>query len=473
MQLNRADVRKKIDAFFETHTDAMLEDLAKLIAINSVKGPAQEGAPCGIASREVLDVAASLLEKQGFTVENFEDIMITADLGPTPALLGILAHLDIVDAGEGWDTDPFTMTVKDGKILGRGVIDNKGPAIASMYAMYCAREICPQLKSGVRIILGSAEETGFEDVTQYLSKNTPPPNVFSPDAEFPVVNTEKGRFAPFFGASLEKDTALPRVISITGGTTMNIVPHRAQAVIEGFAVGDVESFCREYSEKTGADITVAQDGKTLTLTALGTATHASTPQLGNNAQTALIEMLANMPFAKSKSLDYIKALNRLFSHSDYNGCALGIQMSDEASGELTVNFGVLSFGECEFTANFDSRTPICADKVDITAITTAAMEKEGIAITESSISGAHHTPGNAPFVQALLSIYEEYTGNEPKCLTTGGQTYVHDIPGGVVFGCGFPGIRYNAHGANEFMTVEQLVVSAKMFAQVILDMCAE
>ena len=473
MPLNRADVRKKIDAFFEAHTDTMLDDLAKLIAINSVKGPAEDGAPCGAASREVLNVAASMLEKQGFAVDNFEDIMITADLGKTPALLGILAHLDIVDAGEGWSTDPFTMTVKDGKILGRGVIDNKGPAIASMYAMYCAREICPELKSGVRIILGSAEETGFEDVTQYLSKNAPPPNVFSPDAEFPVVNTEKGRFAPFFEASWEKDSALPRVLSIVGGTTMNIVPNRAQAVIEGFSISDAEAFCREYSEKTGADITVVQCGESLNLTALGTATHASTPQLGNNAQTALIEMLANMPFAQSKSFGYVKALNRLFAHNDYNGHALGIQMSDEASGKLTVNFGVLNFTECGFTANFDSRTPICADSVDITGITTSAMEKDGIAITESSISKAHHTPGDTPFVQTLLSIYEEYTGNEPKCLTTGGQTYVHDIQGGVVFGCGFPGISYNAHGADEFMTVEQLVVSAKMFTQVILDMCAE
>ncbi|MCL2227380.1 MAG: Sapep family Mn(2+)-dependent dipeptidase [Oscillospiraceae bacterium] len=471
MSNNKAELRQKIDDWFEKNSDKMLKDLERLIEIRSVRGAEQKGAPYGAPSREALAVASAMLEKQGFSVSDFEDIMITADLGPTPPLLGILAHLDIVEEGEGWDTDPFKMTVKDGNAYGRGVIDNKGPAVASMYAMYCARDLCPELKNGIRLILGSGEETGFDDVTQYLRKNDPPPNVFSPDADFPVVNTEKGRFAPFFGAKWEKDTDLPRIISITGGKTMNIVPNRAEAVIEGFSLSDAEGFCRKYSEKTGASISVASDGGRLVITALGTATHASTPQLGNNAQTALIEMLAAMPFAQSKSFGCVEGLNRLFGHGDCNGRALGIEMSDDISGKLTVNFGVIRLSEYEFAGNFDSRTPACADEVDIAGITKSALIREGIELTEFSISKCHHTPGDTPFVKNLLQIYEDYTGNAPECLTTGGQTYVHDIPGGVVFGCGFPGENYHAHGANEYVPVEQLILSAKMFAQVILDMC--
>ncbi|MCL2392290.1 MAG: Sapep family Mn(2+)-dependent dipeptidase [Oscillospiraceae bacterium] len=472
MNNNKNAYRDKIDQWYEAHTNDMLKDLGRLIAINSVKTPEQPGAPYGSASREVLSLAGTMLEKQGFAVQEFENIMLTSDLGPNPPLLGILAHLDIVEAGEGWDTDPFEMAIKDGVIYGRGIIDNKGPAVASMYAMYCARELCPNLKHGVRLILGSGEETGFDDVTKYLAKNAPPPNVFSPDAEFPVVNTEKGRFCPFFGASWEKDDVLPRVISITGGKTTNIVPNRAEAEVEGFAKNEVEAFCRAYSEKTGATLIVgeSENGK-LTISAEGTATHAATPELGNNAQTALIEMLAAMPFAQSKSFGYVCSLNRLFAHNDYNGRALGIEMSDKKSGKLTVNFGVLRFTEYEFSANFDSRTPACADEVDITGITKSAFANEHISVTESTISQCHHTPEDGKFVQTLLKIYEEYTGNEPGCLTMGGQTYVHDIPGGVVFGCGFPGVNYNAHGPNEFMTVDQLLISAKMFTQVIIDMC--
>lgn len=471
MSNHKEELRQKIDLWFEKHTDDMIKDLGKFVEINSVKTDAEEGAPCGAASKEVLVIAEEMLKVNGFDVKYFEDIMIESDLGPTPPLLGILAHLDIVDAGDGWDTDPFKLTIKDGILYGRGVVDNKGPAVASMYALYCARELCPELKHGVRLILGAAEESGCEDIASYLKKNTAPPNVFSPDANFPVVNTEKGRFAPFFGAKWSENNSLPRLVSLTGGKTINIVPHKAEAVVEGFAKSDVEAFCREYSEKTNTEISVTSDDDKLIISADGKATHASTPELGNNAQTALIEMLAAMPFAKSEAFNYIQALNKLFRHGDYHGRALGIEMSDEISGKLTVNFGVIEFSELEFSGNFDSRTPSCADEVDITGIVTAALTKEGIKITESSISKCHHTSEDTPFVKTLLQTYVDYTGRSPECEIMGGQTYVHGIPGGVAFGVAFPGENNNVHGANEYISLDQLILSAKMFTQVIIDMC--
>jgi len=471
MSEKRAEMRRKIDEWFAMHCDGMLEDLRQLIAINSVRGPAQEGAPFGPDSRAALALAGKMLEAKGFPASDFENVIVTADWGPAPPLMGILAHLDIVEAGEGWGTNPFTMTIKDGKIYGRGASDDKGPAVAAMYAMSCARELCPEPKHGLRLILGSAEETGFDDIALYLNKNEPPPNVFSPDAEFPLINTEKGRFAPFFGASWDKDTSLPRIVSIKGGKTMNIVPNRAEAVIEGLAIGEAETYCRNYSEKTGASISAASDNGRLIIVAEGTAAHASTPQLGLNAQTAIIEMLAAMPFAESKGFDYVRALNRLVPHGDFNGNALGIAMSDELSGKLTVNFGVLRYTEIDFAGVFDMRTAACADEIDLPGMVRTALEREGVNLTNSTISKCHHTPEDSPFVQTLLRVYEEYTGNPGKCLTSGGSTYVHDIPGGVAYGCAMPGISHNAHGANEFIGVEQLLLSAKIFTTAILDMC--
>jgi succinyl-diaminopimelate desuccinylase len=192
-----------------------------------------------------------------------------------------------------------------------------------------------------------------------------------------------------------------------------------------------------------------------------------------NAQTALIDMLAGMPFAETKGYQYICALSRLFPHGDYNGRALGIAMSDEESGELTLNFGVLGFTDTEFSGNFDSRTPACADETDLTGMVREAFEREGINLTNSKISKCHHTPQDSEFVQTLLRIYEEYTGNPGGCLIMGGQTYVHEIEGGVAFGCKMPGVNNNVHGANEFTSVEHLIVSAKMFAQAIIDICGE
>jgi succinyl-diaminopimelate desuccinylase len=225
------------------------------------------------------------------------------------------------------------------------------------------------------------------------------------------------------------------------------------------------------SAQTGAKITVNAGVDGIVITAEGTATHAATPHLGVNAQTALLDMLAGMPFAESKGHHYICALNKLFPHGDYNGRALGVAMNDEKSGELTLNFGVLRFTETGFSGNFDSRTPACADETDLLGMIRKALEQEGINLTNSTMSKCHHTPKDSEFVQTLLRIYEEYTGNPSECLTMGGQTYVHEIEGGVAFGCKLPGTNNNVHGANEFIGVEQLIISAKMFAQSIIDMC--
>jgi len=466
----REEIKRKIDEWFDANSGDMIADLGKLIEINSVRTKSEDGAPYGIESRAVLTLAQSMLESRGFNVSVFEDMMIIAEHGPSPALMGILAHLDIVAGGEGWDCDPLKLIEKDGNLYGRGVIDNKGPSIAAMYALYCARDLFPHFTHGVQVILGSGEETGFDDISQYLKKNTAPPNVFTPDAEYPVVNTEKGRFMPVFGAQWEKDTSLPRVLSINGGKTPNVVPNHADATVSGLSQDDVSKFCVEYTEKTGVTITAVPEGADIKITAEGTASHASMPERGNNAQTALIEMLAVMPFAQSKSFEYIRSLNRLFPHGDNHGSALKIDMTDDIAGRITVNFGVLRFSELEFSGNFDSRTPICADDVDLIGMTKSALKSEGIDVSYIDIKKSHHTPEDTPFVQKLLNLYEEYTGKPGKCISMGGLTYAHDIPGGVAFGCAMPGDNNRAHGVNEFIRVDQLITSAKMFTQAILDM---
>jgi succinyl-diaminopimelate desuccinylase len=465
------EIRQKIDEWFEQNEQDMLADLGKLIAINSVRTPETEGKPYGEESYQVLVCAEEILEKRGFPATNFENMVVTADLGPDPPIMGILAHLDIVAAGKGWDTDPFEMTLKDGKLFGRGVLDNKGPSVASMYAAFCVRDLFPQLKHGVRLILGAAEETGCEDVKEYLKKNQAPPNMFSPDATFPVINVEKGRFYQEFSAKWAEDKQLPRVISISGGLTPNVVPNLSEAVIEGFSLKDAESFCAEFAEKTGAKLAVREDGQTLVITANGEAAHAAVPYKGVNAQTALIAMLAAMPFAESKGFDSIRALSRLHPHGDYYGEALGIKMNDEISGDLTVNFGVVTYTTTEVKGNFDSRTSHCADDVDLEGIARAKFEAEGLTVDLSNRVMSHVTPEDTPFVQTLLRVYEENTGKPGTCGAMGGSTYVHGIPGGVVFGCAMPGKDNNVHGPNEFIDKQQLIMSAKMFAKVIVEMC--
>jgi len=470
-ECERFFMKHLIDGWFEKNTDKMLQDLEKLLSYKSVRSVSEPGAPYGRNSRDVLAEAERMFEENGIEVKLFEDMIVTASYGPKPAEIGILAHLDIVEAGEGWDTDPLKLALKDGKLYGRGVIDNKGPAIAAMYALYCVKELFGDLKKGVEVILGSSEETGFEDIAEYLKKNTTPPNVFTPDAEFPVVNREKGRFTPAFGARWEKDTTLPRIISITGGKTSNIVPNRAEAVIEGISLSDAQAYCKEFSQKTGVKIEALSTENTLTIKAEGKASHSSRPKLGNNAQTALLEMLAAMPFAESTGFGHVKALNRLFPHNDYHGAAFGLDFCDDYFGKTTLNFGVLRYDEYEFSGNFDSRTAKPADDVDLLEKTKETLAKEGMTVTYHELKKSHLTPEETPFIQTLMSVYEDYTGKKGECICMGGLTYAHDIPGGVAFGAAMPGDDNRAHGANEYIELDRLLMCAKMFTKIILEMC--
>jgi succinyl-diaminopimelate desuccinylase len=463
--------REKIDRWFIKHKDEMLEDLAKLISVPSVAGEEKPGAPYGEGPVEALRCAAGIIERLGFEVRNIGNRVIDADLNGNENVLGILAHLDTVAPGDGWSFDPFKATVKDGRIYGRGTSDDKGPAVAAIYAMAAVRDINPEMTKGCRLILGSAEETGREDMRYYLERVAPPPCVFSPDANFPVINVEKGRYVQEFSSSWQSGGKLPRIVSVKGGATPNVIPHIAEAQIEGMDIKTAENYCTVFSEKTGADITAEKTARGVTIRALGAAAHAATPGEGNNAQTALLEMLANIDLPDGGALRAVRGLNELFPHGDTGGAALGISMEDDISGALTLNFGVLELGEMGFSACFDARTPCIADEKGVDRIVADALAARGFYAEEKSMTRSHVTDGDSHFVRTLLRVYEEHTGNRGECLAIGGSTYAHDIEGAVAFGCEFPGVNNRIHGADEFIGVDQLFTCAGIFAQVILDMC--
>ncbi|MDR0861681.1 MAG: Sapep family Mn(2+)-dependent dipeptidase [Oscillospiraceae bacterium] len=477
------EYKAQIDAWFEAHGEELVNDTLKLIGIKSVLGAPEHGKPYGAGAAAALDFTREWLHSHGFATETFQDCMLSADLGAetdaTPKL-GILVHVDTVAAHDGWDSDPFVGEVRDGVIYGRGATDNKGPAIASLYAMLAARELAPQLNlrltHGARIIIGSAEEIGCVDVGEYLKENAPPEYVFAPDAVYPLVNVEKGRFLARFGAEWNGNEATPRVVSITGGDTPNIVPRVASAVVEGLPPSGIVALCAKLTERTGVELTAedcesASGEPTVRITALGKAAHASRPWDGNNAQTALLALLNVLPLARSQAADALRALVKLFPHGDTRGEAIGISMSDEASGELTLNFGTLTLDAEGLTATFDARTPAVADGRDLHGITDRALWDNGLKLESISATRCHYTPQDSPLVQTLLGIYEDYTGLRGECLSLGGTTYVHNIPGGVAFGTEFPGTENRIHGANEFIGVDELILSAKMFTQAILDIC--
>ena len=223
-------LNQKIDAFIAANKEQILQDIAALVAINSVEGEPAEGAPYGVGPRAALDKTLELAAGMGFATRNCENHIGYAELaGADPEkYLATICHVDVVPEGNGWTADPFTMQIKDNYMIGRGVADDKGPMVATLYALKFLKEEGVSLRYPIRALVGDNEETHMRDVDYYLEHYKAPVFCFTPDAEFPVCNGEKGQF----NGKLVSPVCNGEIKEFVGGVANNAVPDRASALVE-------------------------------------------------------------------------------------------------------------------------------------------------------------------------------------------------------------------------------------------------
>ena len=457
-----------VAALLEKNFEKYADELKLLVDKKSVRTASDGEFPFGRGCAEVLDEAEKILKLHGFAMTNYGYFAGEADLGPAPELM-LLAHLDVVPEGDGWTKAPYNMTREGDTVYGRGTTDDKGAALACIYAMEAVRDVLGEPKTGVRLVLGCGEETGSEDMDYYFSKRPVLKYTLSPDAQYPLINIEKGRFAPLYEKSFEKQTGNVRIERVDGGATQNIVPGKAGALIFGAEKETLNALCADAAQKTRTRFSVTEaDGGTYVLCE-GQSAHASTPELGINAQTALIEVLSQLDTPLKDTLVFLK---NTFPHGETDGESFGIAQGDAQSGALTLNFGVMSFDGERLVCGFDSRCPVCSTDMSVKAPSDAAFADGGfVPVGESSLRPAHVVSEESPLVAEALKVYEDMTGQKGECLAIGGGTYVHDIPGGIAFGIEFPGRDYRMHGADEFADINEMLLTAKMYAQIIIDLC--
>jgi len=465
--------KEKIERYMDEHRQEFLEDICELCRINSEKMPAEEDMPFGPGAAECLDAALDMAEGYEFETQDYDGYVGCVDFDSTlPKQLDILAHLDVVPAGEGWTvTEPFAPVEKDGRLYGRGTADDKGPAVAALYAMRCVKELGIPLKKNVRLIMGTDEECGSSDIRHYYKVEPEAPMTFSPDGQYPVVNVEKGRLAGHFTASFAPSEALPRLVCVKAGVKTNVVPGKAKAVVEGISKEMLEAKAAEASAQTKMTYETQWDGDCCTITAVGEGAHASTPEAGNNALTGLLVLLCSLPFAECEQVKLLHNVADLMPHGDVHGTTLGVDMEDAVSGRITLAFSMLTVDASGIDGQFDSRVPVCGNDDNVLNAIKAKMAENGLALLNDSMTPPHQVDGNSPFVQTLLQVYERYTGLKGECLAIGGGTYVHSLKNGVAFGASMPGTDNRMHGADEFAVIDELMLSAKMFAQIIVELC--
>jgi succinyl-diaminopimelate desuccinylase len=465
-------VNNQIDAWIDAHREDLISDITRLVAIKSVTGDAAPGLPFGEGPARALDEALALCAEYGFRTKNYDHYVGTAHLNERKTALDILVHLDVVGEGEGWSEDPYKASVKGDTLYGRGTDDDKGPAVAVLYAMRAVKESGIALSCSTRLILGTDEESGSRDLEHFFSVESSAPHTFTPDGAFPVYNTEKGGYKPLFKKTWEPQTSLPRVSSFSGGYRINVLPADAEAVVLGMPPEELQRICSLAAEDCGVTCTYTKTEQGVRIKATGKAAHAAMPEAGNNGLTALIKILNALPLADCPSTLALRQLQEVFPHSDTRGKAAGIAMKDEISGELTLAFSLLEMDENGIAGQFDSRVPLCANEENCKTVLVSRLGAMGFSV-KGEMSPPHHTPADSPFIQTLLKCYERQTGNKGACLSMGGGTYVHDIEGGVAFGASMPGFQSNLHSANEHVSVTDLLTACKIFAHVIIEMCKE
>lgn len=446
------------DHLLSTLKDPMIATVQDFIKIPSLKAAPAPNAPFGPELRKMLSLAMQTCSDLGFVVRDFDGYAMDAAMGegPDEDALAILAHLDIVPVGDGWTVDPFGGEIKDGILYGRGASDDKGPLVAALYAMLAVKMSGIPLKRQVKLIIGCDEESGMTDIPYYKSKTVIPRSGFSPDATYPIINTEKGMVGLHLKAPLPKNGL--KVLELHVGERQNVIPGSASALVEGGE--DLVQQVAAISKKHGWPVQAKVENGACRITATGINGHAAYPELARNALGQLLITLRDLG-ATGAVAELADKLG-----IQYYGENLGIQSQDKTSGPLTVNLGILHLKDGELTGTLDIRYPLLVNGKRI--LDTVKAHLSGIEVTQRFFKEPHHVPASSPLVQGLLAAYHEVTGLPKETLSTGGGTYARMLEEGVAFGASFPGDPDVAHQADEHVKVDNLVKNMKIVAYAIL-----
>ena len=405
-----------IDAFAEANRDAILRDVTRLCAVPSVEGAPEPGAPFGKGPRAALDKGLEIAAELGLDTHNADGYIGWAQTGPIAdgqKFLATITHVDVVPEGNGWDADPYTVRVRDGWLLGRGVADDKGPGILCLYALKYLKDSGMTLRYPVRALLGANEETHMHDVEYYAEHFAMPAFCFTPDAEFPVCNGEKGGFSGELVSPVLTDGV---IVDFVGGVAKNAVPDRAFCIVKAPASA--------FAASEQVTVEDNSDG-TVTLRGWGKSGHAAMPEGTVNAIGLLVNCLLDSGVCTPAETAYLKVLQKL--HASTDGSTMGIAADDGLFSPLTIVGGTIEKKDGKLRQSFDCRYPTNTDCDKLNkAMTEICVEAATLEDVSSRVP--FYIPADSPAIRTLIDTYNEVTGENKEPFTMGGGTYARHFP---------------------------------------------
>lgn len=453
--------------------DDLIADLKSLLAINSERDDSQvdEKHPFGPGPVKALEHFLEMAERDGFATRNIDNYAGDFEFGQGDEVLGIFAHLDVVPAGSGWETDPYNPVIKDGRLYARGSSDDKGPTIACYYALKIIKDLGLPVSKKVRFIVGTDEESGWGDMDYYFANNglKNPDFGFSPDAEFPIINGEKGNiteYLHFSGANSGTFT----LHSFKGGLRENMVPESATATFTSdISLDELQESLGTFANEYQLATKISQSDRLFTVTIIGKSAHGSTPEEGINGATYLAKFLSSYDF-QGVAKDYLTIAGHIL-HDDFSGEKLGVAYTDVKMGALSMNAGVFAFDhhseDNTIALNFRYPKGTEAETIKETLENLKGITKVTLSPHEHT---PHYVPADDPLVATLLSVYEKHTGLKGHEQVIGGGTFGRLLERGVAFGAMFPGYTNTMHQANEFADVEDLYRASAIYAEAIYEL---
>ncbi len=416
-----------------------LTDLKHLLSFKSVLGESKKDMPFGEQNALALSFILSLAKKFGFETINYDNYGGEIIFGEGEEV-GIIGHLDVVPTGIGWESDPFTLTEKDGVLYARGIVDDKTAPLQCLYALREIKQIGVKPNRKIRLIVGCDEESGWRDIDYIKTKTTLPEYGFSPDGNFPLSYAEKGITIATFTIP-----ALKNFSNLKGGTVVNAVCDFAQAT----------------PTDKGIDIALLKKhGLTLNngvIESRGKAAHGSCPHLGINALKALFEYFLDMGEDVKNIVDYL-----FYDKGD-------ISLIENEQGKVTLSPDLLIEENGKIKIVCDCRIPAPLQTTDL----LSTFDKFNLPYTAVEKHPSVMVEKNGWFVDCLLSAYNSATGESATPISLGGSTFARAFNKGCAFGPEFPDKNYNIHDANEHISVEDLLLSFDIYKRAILNLLSK
>ncbi len=467
----------------DDNKDEMIRTLKELIAIRSVVGPPEGDLPFGKGVQEAFLYLLARAKEEGFKTVNIDNYgghiefggqLALASEEPIPGsdeIMAVLGHLDVVPEGSNWDYPPYGGEIANGRLYGRGAMDNKGPMVAAYYAMKALKDAGVQTEKRVRLIIGLDEEIDWTGMKYYMDRVEAPSFGFTPDADFPVIHGEMGilvfELVKKINKSLKPGSSLR---SIVGGQAHNMVADSAKAVLTSDNYDGVKKALEDFKLRTGYKITCKGRGRSLEINTEGISAHGAHPGDGLNAISILMAFLGEIQISSEDISEFIEFYNSKIGF-ELSGESMGCGLSDEASGKLIFNVGMVKMDPEAARLTINIRYPITLTDEQVYEAMMPTLNSYNLGIIKIDHKAPIYLPKDSAIVTTLMDIYRKHSGDyESEPLVIGGGTYARSLKNAVAYGATFPGQEEVAHQKNEYIDLDSMLKATKIFAEAIYSL---